>query len=86
MTNRDSEILQNYDFFQSVVARLMGNHAGETALIHKREIVGYYNSSADAVTAGAKKFGDEPFSVQEVTNTPVDLGFLSYAESSGGTI
>jgi hypothetical protein len=80
---RELEIRQNYSFFKGVVASLMDQHAGQYALIRRREIVGYYASAGEAVTDGARQFGDSPFSVQRVINRPIDLGFLSHATDNG---
>ncbi len=80
---RELEIRQNYAFFKGVVASLMDQQAGKFTLIHNREIVAYYSSPGEAVADGARRFGDSPFSVQRVTNRPIDLGFLSHATDNG---
>lgn len=80
---REAEIRQNYDYFQEVVATAMEDHAGEVALIHQREIVGYFASAAEAVKCGMDRFGDLPFSVQRVIDRPIDIGFLSHAANHG---
>ncbi len=83
LDNREREIRGNYEFFKSIIASIMSEHAGEVALIHKQEIVGYYGTADEAVEEGAKKFGKLPFSVQRVINRPIDLGFLSHAADNG---
>jgi hypothetical protein len=80
---RELEIRQNYSFFKGIVASLMDQYAGQFALIHGRQIVGYYGSAGEAVADGARQFGDSPFSVQRVINRPIDLGFLSHATDNG---
>lgn len=80
---REAEIRRNYDFFKSVVASLMPQHAGEVALIHEQKIVGCYSTADEAVNEGVKMFGNLPFSIQRVINRPIDLGFLSHATDNG---
>jgi hypothetical protein len=72
-----AEVDQNYDFFQRNLSGLLENHAGRYALIKSRKIVGFYDGPGIAYRAGLALFADEIFSVQEVTDEPVDLGFWS---------
>jgi hypothetical protein len=44
--------------------------------------VGFYSTLEDAYMTANQFFGDQPFSVQKVTETPVDLGFFSHAVCS----
>lgn len=81
--SREAEIHDNFEFFQGVVASVMGAHAGEYALLRSRQIVDYYRTAGEAVGAGVARFGEQPFSVQHVINRPIDLGFLSYAAGNG---
>lgn len=83
LDSREAEIRQNYDFFRGVVASAMEDHAGKVALLHSREIVGYFENAAEAVKHGTERFGDLPFSVQRVIDRPIDIGFLSHATNHG---
>lgn len=85
MTVRQCEIEQNYQFFQSMVSSLMQEHAGKFALLHSCELVDVFPRPMDAMTEGYRRFTDGQFSVQQVTDRPVDLGFLSYATDNGIT-
>lgn len=82
-TSREAEIHQNYAFFKGVVATMMMEHAGKYALLHSCEVVECYETAGEAVTEGARRYGDQPFSVQRVINRPIDLGFLSHAADNG---
>lgn len=82
-TNRDAEIDRNFDFFQSVVSNLLKDHAGQHAILRGQNIVSFHPSSVAALTAAYEKFPDGLFSVQEVTVTPLDLGFYSHVASIG---
>lgn len=83
---REIEIRRNYDYFKGVVANVIADHGGEVALIHKCAIVGFYSTPVEAVTEGAHRFGNLPFSVQHVIDRPIDLGFLSHATDNGITV
>jgi hypothetical protein len=83
---REAEIRQNFTFFKEIVPGMMDQHAGKFALIHRRELVGLFESAGEAVANGARLFGDVPFSVQRVINRPIDLGFLSHATDNGITV
>ncbi len=80
---REAEIRKNYAFFKGVVASMMADHAGKTVLIHGEAIVAVYETPAEAVVEGTRRFGNLPFSVQRVINRPIDLGFLSHATDNG---
>lgn len=75
----DREIEQNYQFFQSFVASLLPEKMGHYALLHGRTLIGVYPRVSEATTAGHDQFADGMFSVQKVTDKPLDLGFLSHA-------
>lgn len=77
--SRETEIYDNFRFFQGIVDSLMSTHAGDYALIRSQEIVAYFRTAVEAVKEGAVRFGAQPFSVQHVINRPIDLGFLSHA-------
>jgi len=76
-----AEIQENYRYFQSVVASLMRDHEGEFALLHSCAVVGVFSRAVDAMTEGYTRFGPQAFSVQRVTDRPIDLGFLTSASS-----
>jgi hypothetical protein len=46
------------------------------------QIIEFFDTARDAYVAGQRFFNqDRLFSVQEVTETPVDLGFFSHASA-----
>ena len=73
------EVDRNYDFFQRHVAQHIAAHRGEFALVRNCEIVGFFNDPGKAAERGASQFADQLFSIQEVTDRPIDLGLYSYA-------
>jgi hypothetical protein len=75
-----SEIDQNYEFFKQKLPDLMKDHRGRYALLHCKAVVGIYDTLRDAQTTGEKLFPDGVFSVQQITDVAVDLGFFSLCQ------
>jgi hypothetical protein len=76
---RKDEVRSNYEAFLQKLPELIVTHRGKFALMHQRSIVEFFDSAGDAYRAGQKLFQDQQFSIQEVTDIPVDLGFFSHA-------
>jgi hypothetical protein len=72
------QIDQNYDSFQRALGAIVQDHRNEYALMRDREIIAYFASPGDAYRTGLDRFSDTLFSIQEVTEEPIDLGFLSH--------
>lgn len=76
---RDLEIRQNYEFFKTILPSLIEQHGcGKFALLRKKHLIGVFDSADDAMKAARLGFEDDMFSVQEITDLPVNLGFYSY--------
>lgn len=73
------EVDANYDFFQRQLADHIESHRGEFALIRRRKIIGFFDDAQSAEERGVACYPDQIFSIQEVTDEPIDLGFYSYA-------
>ena len=84
-TAKQTEIDSNLVFFQEKLPELLAAHPGKYALIRHREIVGIYDTAVDAQITGQKFYTDGLFSVQQVTDEPIDLGFFSHAVHTGQT-
>ncbi len=52
-------------------------------LLQGQKLRGVFDSASQAERAGFEKYGDEPYSIQEISDEPVDLGFYSYAIPEG---
>ena len=72
------EVDRNYDAFVRVLGSILEEHKDQLALMRGGEIVGYFSSPRDALQAAHERFPDGVFSVQEVTDEPLDLGFWSH--------
>lgn len=77
------EIDQNLEFFQQKLPELLKDHKNRFALLHDRSISGIYDTIRDAQTAGEKLFPDKRYSIQQITDVPINLGYFSYADSLG---
>ena len=71
----------NYDAFVRMLGGILADHRDELALMRDGEIVGYFDEPGAANRAGVEMFPDEIFSIQEVTDEPIDLGFWSHVAS-----
>ena len=71
------EVSENFDFFQTQVIELKKNHFKQFALLYKKEIIEFFDSEDDAIKVGMKDYGEGEFSVQEVNDEVIDLGYQS---------
>jgi hypothetical protein len=76
---QDLEVDVNYTAFVGMLAAIVCNHRDEFALMRDGGVVGFYPNAGAANRAGLERFADEIFSIQEVTDEPIDLGFWSHA-------
>jgi hypothetical protein len=82
-TDIENEIDRNLFAFLPRIPRLMIDHAGEYALLRHQEVVSIHKRLRDALEEASSKFKDGIYSVQQITDKPVELGFFSYADHSG---
>ncbi|MGH2569421.1 MAG: hypothetical protein ACRDGA_13870, partial [Bacteroidota bacterium] len=75
------EIEDNYKAFEKKLPDLLQAHGGKFALMRHGEITDFFDTARDAFTTGQRIYEDGLFSVQEVVEVPIDLGFFSRAVS-----
>ena len=75
------QIEMNYEAFEEELPGLLSAHRGKFALMRNGEIVEFFDTARDAWVTGQKLFDNRMFSVQQVTEIPIDLGFFSHAMS-----
>ena len=78
MDARQKIIDENYAAFRKALPGIMQRQAGRFALMRHAEIVDFLDTAADAATLGKHLYEDGEFSIQKVTQTPVNLGRFSY--------
>ena len=71
------EVDRNYDAFVRSLGSILPVHRGQFALMRHGKIVDYFERPGAANIAGCERFDDGVFSIQEVTDEPIDLGFWS---------
>lgn len=77
------EVERNYRAFRKRLPDILNEHRNKFALMRDARIVDFFDTSRDAFVAGANIYADGRFSIQEVTDQAVDLGYLSHAGSLG---
>ncbi len=55
------------------------DRAGQYALLKSKKVIEFYDAVGDAYRAGIEKFPDKLFSIQKVTDEPVELGMMTLA-------
>lgn len=75
---QSAEVDRNYDVFTRKLRDLLPEHRDQYALMRQGEIIGFYDKPGEAYRAGLAQFEDRLFSLQEITDEPIDLGFWSH--------
>lgn len=76
------QVDQNYEAFVALLPTLLKTHAGKFALMRDGKTIEFFDTARDAYVTGTALFKDDNlFSIQEVVEVPVNLGFFSYAMS-----
>jgi hypothetical protein len=83
MNEKQNHIDRNYEAFKRLLPELLVTHAGKAALMRNEELVEIFDSMADAERAGRKLYSDGMYSVQQITDRTVDLGYFSHAVHFG---
>ena len=73
-----AQVDENFHFFKTQLPELKNTHLGEFALLHNKEIIDFFESENDAIKAGIKAYDEGNFSVQQVADSCIDLGYQSY--------
>ena len=72
---------RNYAAFTEQLPNLLTTQRGKFALMRDSVITEFFDTARDAYVAGQKLYPDGLFSVQEVVDSPADLGYFSHAMS-----
>jgi len=72
------QLQQELHFFDEHRRELLRAAAGRYALIKGSELVGTFDSENEAVGAGYRRFGNEPFLVKHVVEADVALPFATF--------
>lgn len=77
-----AEVDANFAVFERELPDLMRLHRGKFALYRHRKRIEMFDTWADACRAGRKLYPDDVFSVQEISNRPIYLGWFSLCRQS----
>lgn len=72
------EVDRNYDAFTRVLGQLLTEHRDRYALMRDEKVIEIFDNPGDANVAGSDRFSDSVYSIQEITDEPIDLGFWSH--------
>jgi hypothetical protein len=79
MSTIQEEVDKNFDAFLKLLPTLLLTHRDKYALMKNQEILGYYSSAEDARVAAENFIKDGVYSIQQVTDASIDLGFFTHA-------
>jgi hypothetical protein len=82
MDTQREQVERNFEAFRAMLPSILPLHQNKYLLMKDGAAVGFYSTLEDACVTANQFYRDEPFSVQKVTDTPVDLGFFSHAVPS----
>ena len=74
-----AEIARNFDAFQRGLAAILSTQQNRFALLRHGAIVAFFDKPGAADAAGAAQFADGLYSIQQVTDEPVELGLYANA-------
>jgi hypothetical protein len=74
-----AEVDRNYEAFRKQLPALLATHRDKYALMKDEKILGYYSTVEDAATAAQAFISDGLFSIQEVSDATINLGFFTHA-------
>lgn len=74
-----SEIAKNFDSFQRTLAAILPSQRNRFALLRHGAIVDFFDTPGGADDAGNARFSDGLYSIQQVTEEPVELGLYANA-------
>lgn len=78
-TAQQNEVSRNFDYFQRMLALYLPIHRQQFALLRDAAVIGFFDDVGDADDAGASRFADGLYSIQQVTAEPVELGVYANA-------
>ena len=77
----DAEIQRNLFAFLPRLSDLLPDNEGRFALLRHQQIQSLHDKLSDALRRGYAEFADGLFSIQKVTDRPVELGMFGDANN-----
>jgi hypothetical protein len=79
---QEEQVKLNYEAFKRLLPSLL-KELNKHALMRDGEVVAIYDTMPDAVTTAQKLFPDGRWSIQKITDKPINLGYRSRAVLGG---
>ena len=76
---KQQEIDQNYEAFLKMLPSIMLKNSGKYVVMKDQKPIEFFDTARDALIYANNKYSDGLFSIQEVTNKIIDLGWISHA-------
>ena len=73
----EGQLDRNQAAYEAMRVDMEDKHFGRVVLMHDGEIVEVYNDSGDAYKIGCEKYGLGNFSLVNVGERPINLGFFT---------
>lgn len=73
------EVDRNYEVFSKLLPTLLPTQRGRFALMKDGAILSYFSTMEDARAAAVQFIPDNVYSIQQVTDTALNLGFYTSA-------
>jgi hypothetical protein len=75
---QDEQVKLNYEAFKKLLPELLKDE-NKFALMRDGELIAVYDTLNDVIVTAEKMYPDGRWSLQEITNKPINLGFRSRA-------
>lgn len=77
------EVTSNYEVFLSDISTLLPESRGKYVVYRHQHMVGIFDNFYNALTHCALKYEDQLYSIQEITDEPLDTGTFYHANFEG---
>jgi hypothetical protein len=73
------EIAHNFDALQRSLGKYLATELNRYAMMRDRAVVAFFDTPSAADLAGAQRFQDGIYSIQQITDEPVEFGIYANA-------
>ncbi len=77
------EVAANYEVFQAALPELLQHRRGSYVVYRHQQFVDFFDTFHDALAYCIDAYSDRLFSIQEITDEPLILGWLPDAATDG---
>lgn len=81
-TELEAEIDRNLFAFLPRIPILLELHRDEYAVLRDQQVISLHKRLSEALAVAQVQFPDRLFSIQQVTDKPIEQGFFGYADHS----